>query len=134
MIMDIYISEEAVVADIQKKFREFYPNLQLAFFRNPHARGACSPKEEMVPPDTPIDKIRMVHGFGWLDISSGRVAAAVEHDFSAIFGLSVQILRKSGNLWLETTSTDSWTLEELNTSGQPAKRQQFRLPDDIEEE
>lgn len=132
--MDIYISEEAIVGDIQKRFREFYPYLKLAFYRNPHTEGKCSPKEELVAPEMPIDKIRMIHNSGWIDISGYRMAAAVEHDFSREFGLNVQILRKSGGLWLETTGTDSWTLEELNRAGRPPKRQRFQLPDEMEEE
>jgi len=123
-----------MVADIQERFREFYPNLKLAFYRNPHHKGECSPKEEVVSPETPIDKIRMVHNFGWLDVSSYRIADAVEHDFSHEYGLNVQILRRSGDLWLETTSTDTWTLEELNAAGRPVKRQQFQIPNEMEEE
>lgn len=133
-IMEIYISEEAVIGDIQKRFREFYPYLQLVFYRNPHKKGECSPKEEMISSETPVDKIRMIHNFGWIDVSRYRLAAAVEHDFSHQFGLSVQILRKSDDLWLETTSTDNWTLEELNIAGRPIKRPRFKLPDELEEE
>jgi len=132
--MDIYISEEAVVGDIQKRFSECYPNLKLAFCRNPHKKGACSPKNEIVPPETPVDKIRMVHNFGWLDISNYRMADAVEHDFSREFGLNVQILHRSGDLWLETSRRDSWTLEELNMAGRPVKRPRFQIPDEMEEE
>jgi hypothetical protein len=132
--MDIYISEEAVVGDIQKRFQEFYPYLKLAFYPNPHTRRECSPGKEMVSPDTPIDKIRMLHSFGWLDLSYYRIVAAIEHDFSYKYGLSVQILRKSGDLWLETTTTDSWTLEELNAAGRPERPQRFRLPDEDEME
>ena len=131
--MDIYISEEAIVGDIQKRFREFYPYLKLAFYRNPHQQGVCSPKEELVPPEMPIDKIRMIHNSGWINISACRMAAAVEHDFSREFGLNVQVLHKSGGLWLETTGTDSWTLEELNIAGRPEKGQHFQMPDEMEE-
>ncbi|CAL1518880.1 hypothetical protein [Chitinophaga sp. MM2321] len=132
--MKIYISEEAVVADIQEKFQTMYPYLKLAFFRKPHTKGEPSPEEEKVSPDTPIEKIRMLHSFGWLDISYYRTAAAVEHDFAYIFGLSAQIFRKAGTLWLETTATDSWTLEELNNAGRPAKQQTFHLPDERDDE
>ncbi len=132
--MDIYISEEAIVGDLQKRFSEFYPYLKLAFYRNPHQLGECSPKEELVPAEMPIDKIRMIHNSGWIDISGYRMAAAVEHDFKREFGLNVQVLRKSGGLWLETTGTDNWTLEELNVAGRPAKRQRFQMPDEMEEE
>lgn len=132
--MNIYISEEAVVGDIQERFQEFYPYLKLVFYRNPHIKGEGTPKKEIVAPDTPIDKIRMIHSFGWLDISYYRTALAVEHDFSYEYGLNAQILRRSGDLWLETTVSDSWTLEELNNAGRPSERQQFRLPDEMEED
>ncbi|MGO4292171.1 hypothetical protein [Chitinophaga sp. RAB17] len=127
--MQIYISEEAVVRDIQEKFQTMYPYLKLEFFRKPHTKGACSPEAEKISSDTPIEKIRMIHSFGWLDISYYRTAAAVEHDFGYLFGLSAQILRKAGNLWLETTITDNWTLEELNNAGRPVKRARLQFPD-----
>lgn len=126
--MQIYISEEAVVRDIQEKFQTMYPYLKLEFFRKPHTIGACSPEAEKISPDTAIEKIRMIHSFGWLDISYYRTAGAVEHDFSYIFGLSAKILRKAGNLWLETTITDNWTLEELNNAGRPVKRARLQFP------
>ena len=31
--------------------------------------------------------------------------------FEDVFGLHVQIFRKSGDIWLQTSSTDHWTLE-----------------------
>jgi hypothetical protein len=33
------------------------------------------------------------------------------------FGLSAQVFRRSGNLWLETTITDYWTLKQQNEHG-----------------
>ncbi|NLR60346.1 hypothetical protein HGH93_19700 [Chitinophaga polysaccharea] len=128
--MHIYISEEAVVRDIQDRFQAIYPYLKLEFFKKPHVKGEGSPKSDRISPDTPIEKIRMLHSFGWLDISYYRTAAALEHDLSYTYGLSAQVLRKSGNLWLETTGTDSWTLEELNNAGRAAKSPTFNLPED----
>jgi tyrosyl-tRNA synthetase len=40
--------------------------------------------------------------------------AELEGVFAKNFGLSVQVFRKSGNLWLQTTTTDNWTLAEQN--------------------
>lgn len=127
--MQIYISEEAVVADIQDRFHTLYPFLKLEFFRKPHAEGEYSPESEKISPDTLIEKIRTRHASGWIDISHYRTAAAVEHDFSHIFGLNTQVFRKAGTLWLETISTDNWTLEELNNAGKPVKSRPFQLPD-----
>ena len=38
--------------------------------------------------------------------------------FGEVYGLGVQVFRKSGNVWLETTVTDSWTLKEQNDQGE----------------
>jgi hypothetical protein len=35
-----------------------------------------------------------------------------------LFGVPVQILRKSGKIWLETTMTDHWTLLQQNQHGE----------------
>ena len=40
--------------------------------------------------------------------------AELENDFSGQFGLQVQVFRKSGEVWLQTTKTDNWTLIEQN--------------------
>jgi hypothetical protein len=34
-----------------------------------------------------------------------------------VYGLSVQVFRKSGNVWLETSATDNWTLRQQNNEG-----------------
>ena len=42
----------------------------------------------------------------------------LEQRFSDVYGLGVQVFRKSGNVWLETTVTDGWTLEQQNKQGE----------------
>ncbi|GAA0550578.1 hypothetical protein [Chitinophaga japonensis] len=128
--MEIYISEEAIIAEIQREFQEAYPYLKLEFYRQPHEIGQGSRVEEKIAPDTPIEDIRMMHTFGWVDISHQRTAADLEHDFRHAFGLSVQVLRKSGDLWLETTKTDNWTLAQLNEEGKLAESHIFYYPEE----
>jgi hypothetical protein len=41
----------------------------------------------------------------------------LEELFEEVFGLSVQVFRKSGESWLQTTTTDSWTLNQQNLKG-----------------
>ncbi|GEP93596.1 hypothetical protein SAMN05660909_05506 [Chitinophaga terrae (ex Kim and Jung 2007)] len=126
--MHIYISEEAIVGDIQDRFHAFYPNLKLIFYRQPHIKGTCNPEEKAISPETPIEKIRMRCCFGWLDISYYRTAQAVEHELSHIFGLNAQILRNTGNSWLETTDIDNLTLEELNNTDRQVNSHATGLP------
>lgn len=128
--MQIYISEEAVIKEIQEKFHTLYAYLKLEFYRKPHVKGEYSPEEDKISPDTPIENIRMRNSSGWIDISYYRTAAAIEHDFSYIFGLNAQVLRKAGTLWLETIDTDNWTLEELNNAGRSSNRHSLKFPEE----
>ncbi len=128
--MQIYISEDALLANIQSDFSEAYPYLKLEFYRQPHEAGEACPASEKLPPETPVDDIRMLHTFGWIDINPGRTALELEYDFRHMLGLNAQVLRKSGELWLETTKTDNWTLRQLNEEGKLADKHIFFYPEE----
>lgn len=112
--MEIYISEEDILSNIQDKFREIYPHLKLEFFLYPHPKSGPSDPGARVSPDTPVEVIRMVHNSGWIDISNNRTVAEVERDFYRGMGLYVQVYRRTRIGWLETTRTDGLTLAEQN--------------------
>ncbi|SEW45214.1 hypothetical protein SAMN05428988_5975 [Chitinophaga sp. YR573] len=126
--MEIYISEEAIISNIQSDFRKAYPFLNLEFYRQPHEVGERCCAEDKLSPDTPIDDIRMMHTFGWIDISKQRTAAEVEYDFKHQLGLSVQVMRKSGKMWIQTTKTDHWTLQQLSEEAKLAEQSIFFYP------
>jgi hypothetical protein len=42
----------------------------------------------------------------------------LEKEFNSLYKLQTQVFRKSGNIWLEATITDGWTLEEQNNQGE----------------
>lgn len=132
--MEIYISEDATIANIQNDFSDAYPSLALEFYRQPHESGEASPGFEKLPPETAIDDIRIMHSFGWINIDGSRTAAELEHDFRHNLGLNVQVLRRSGDLWLETTQTDKWTLQQLNEAGNQSSVEIFQFPDERIEE
>ena len=128
--MEIYISEEATIASIQRDFQEAYPLLQLAFYQQPHEIGEHCCPEEKIPAETPIEDIRMVHTFGWIDISKHRTAAQIEQDFRRLLGLNVQVIRRSGDMWVQTTKTDHWTLRRLNDEAKLAQHHIFYYPEE----
>jgi hypothetical protein len=43
--------------------------------------------------------------------------ADLEFRLEKEYGLHIQVFRKSGNIWLETTATDNWTLDRQNQEG-----------------
>jgi len=41
----------------------------------------------------------------------------VEKDFESL-GLFAEVFRKSGNVWIETSLTNDWTLQQQNLEGE----------------
>lgn len=130
--MNLQITEEDRVYHIQEAFHEHYPFLKLEFFMQPHESGAGCPPSQRITPDTPIEKIRMMHTFGWIDISPQRTAAQVEYDFRHLHGMSVQVYWWNGGEWRETTlAADDRTLSWLNQEGRNAAVTTTHFPSNI---
>jgi hypothetical protein len=60
---------------------------------------------------------------GLLHISREMTVSQFEAKLYDDFGLSAQVFRKSGNVWLETSATDAWTLAQQNEEGAELSRQ-----------
>jgi len=54
---------------------------------------------------------------GELELNDEMTVGELENSFLEKFWLNVQVSRRSGNLWLETTMTDKWTLKQQNDHG-----------------
>lgn len=115
--MNIIINDHRKIFAIQKDFSEIFPYLKIEFFSKPHRVGAPSSKKIMKHPSKTIGECRVIHNKGTLTVTPKMTVADLEQAFSSIYGLSVQIFRKSGKVWLETTVTDSWPLEQQNNEG-----------------
>ena len=108
------------LSDIQKIFNDKYQYLKLEFFSKPHGVGVGSPKRDILDTDLTIDECSTKDKEGTISIEPNVKAAEVEQNFLNSFGISAQVFRLSRDVWLETTSTDHWTLEEQNNLGEEA--------------
>ncbi|MBL0309272.1 MAG: hypothetical protein IPP77_06225 [Bacteroidetes bacterium] len=115
--MEILIKDSRTILDIQKEFNLEFPFLKLEFFNTPHSVAAPSAKSTIYSSERTLGTCRKVHNEGALYISPENTVAQVESELWEKFGLSTQIFRKSGRLWIETSLTDSWTLERQNREG-----------------
>lgn len=118
MNMNIHIADDLSIRDIQKTFSEKFPYLKLEFFSRPHQSGKGSEKKYMRSNDAMLRDFRLIHSDGDLTIMDNMSVNEVEGLFREHFGLYVQVFRRSGRLWLETTATDNWTLKVQNEQGQ----------------
>ena len=116
--MKINISDSMTIKEIQDIFSNKYPYLQIEFFSKSHRTFAGSRKENMISSDTNIRDCRTQHHIGTLDIFPKTTVAELEIFFQDVFGLFVQVFRKSGDVWIETTVTDDWTLEKQNAEAE----------------
>ena len=111
--MELHIQNETAVKDIQRAFTECYPFLKLQFSsridtsNEPVQRVKKSGHYYLVKQYT-----RLVEPH-FITIHSTTTVARLLGAFKAI-GLMAQISRKWGNLWIETTLTEDWTLERQN--------------------
>ena len=115
--MELHIVDLKKLEDLKNEFSEHYPFLKLEFFYHSHSQGTGSPKSDMITGDLTFADIRKIHNEGDLTIKSDMQVSFVELEFENKYGIHAQIFRKSGDLWLETSATDSWTLKEQNETG-----------------
>ena len=115
---NIKIAQQMTVRQIQEEFNKAYPYLKIEFFSKPHQKNGASPKNLIVQKSKTLGECRTIHNEGEITITPQMIVADLEQNFMDVYGLSVQVFRKSGNAWLETTITDGWTLEKQNLQGE----------------
>ena len=116
--MKLHIDQDSQLRNIQNKFNEVYPFLKIEFFKDSFITKKPSQKAEKINPAEKVKVVGQLNGYYKIDISKQRTVAKLEEDFKELFGLNAQVYRKSGNLWIETSLTDDWTLEQQNSEGE----------------
>ncbi len=113
----MWIKDDMTISELQQAFSEKFPFLRIEFYSEPHEVGQGSPETKKIPADKKVGEVRLVHTEGDFRIDPKMKVADVETLFAEKYGLYVQVFRRSGQLWLQTTATDNWTLEEQNERG-----------------
>ena len=110
--MLLNIHDNLLIDDIQEHFSKCFPNLKIEVYSTPHHSKKGSLEKDIISPRTPIGEIRKNHASGVLEIKSSDKVGDVEKRFKKSFDLNVQIFRKEDDCWIQTTSTDLYTLEQ----------------------
>lgn len=111
--MQLYISEGTRPEDVKNYFSSCYPFLKIELYKigndnNPGQGKKLNPVK---------DKFVDLPGEGIIDIHSDITVAELGNSFAS-FGLRTEVFRKSGNVWVATLLTDSWTLQQQNNAGE----------------
>jgi hypothetical protein len=116
--MRIAINDRRKVFAVQEAFAAAFPYLKLEFFAKPQQQGGKPSQKLVKPGSATVGDCRTVHNTGDITITGNMTVAELERRFADVYGLGVQVLRKSGNMWLETSVTSDWTLKEQNGQGE----------------
>ena len=112
------ITDKKTLKEVKAEFSQKFPYLKLEFYLGKHEPGKPSPASLQLDDQLTVGKARKTHKEGDLKISGNLKVNTLETRFWDQYGLNVQVFRRSGNLWLQTTTTDHWTLTEQNGKGE----------------
>jgi len=127
--LTLAIRGDLKIQTIQKEFNALFPYLSIEFFSKPHSKFGGSSKRFLKSPTKTLGECRTIAKKGKIEITPSMIVNTLEKLFQDLYGLSVQVFRKSGNTWLETTATDAWSLEKQNSEGEALSKMKLDKPD-----
>lgn len=123
--MAMRIRDDIRLGTLQEEFRRQFPFLKIEFYAESHRMGMGSPERARLSPDLLIGEVRQNNTTGHFCLDDQQRTADFEEMLSAVYGLHVQVFRRSRGRWLQTWATDSWTLGEQNKRGEVMARPSF---------
>ncbi len=115
--MNLTIRPSRLISEIQSEFNKMFPYLKLEFFRKKTGKRLDYSVNNIIRHNQKLAEGQVQPVDGLIDIQPGMTVKELESHFRNEFSLSVQVFRRSGNVWLETTMTDNWTLKHQNDHG-----------------
>lgn len=118
--MEIIVHDNSKLAFIQEEFSSAFRYLKLEF---PALTAAASGPARTKPLNgTTVAEAAKATSSQKLTIVPSMTISTLKERFISDFGLPVQVKRRFGSTWVETTVTDGWTLEEQNKQGERLSR------------
>lgn len=113
--MFLQITDSMTIGEVQDRFNECFPFLDIAFYSKPHDLYEGSDKKYLYSNKIRISNIRHKHVNGVVEIKSWDTIATVEKKMKDIFDLNAQIFRYDAiGCWIQTTHSDDLTLKQLS--------------------
>jgi len=120
--MKLYVNQSSTLGEIQKDFRDMYPYLKLEFYKRIQTGNQEASSKDRLQANYLPGKINTGRVYAAIDISPQRSAGELESEILDILGVSAQVFRRSGNIWIQTTDTDKWSLRLQNEEGRASYR------------
>ena len=118
--MNQEIRDDQSIGEVQEMFHSLFPFLKVDFFeRDTHGLVKNKLNKPAINSRKLLGEFRLdkIDG-GDLLIGKDISVKRFEQYIDSMYCLHAQVFRRSGNVWLETTVTNNWTLEEQNRQGE----------------
>ncbi len=112
------ITKTTTIQEIFDQFNTVFPYLKLEFYSKNHAQNEGSSADSLINHQTMVGTINPKLEDADFDLDGEKTVTEFEKMMKNLFNLNIQVFRKSSDLWLQTTSTDHWTLNKQNGKGQ----------------
>lgn len=118
--MHAVIKHSMTIEEVQKLFNDLFPFLKIDFFEKEiKSNGTVNARKAIANTQKVLGDYKYANNFNKeISLNPEMTVAQLENEFRNEYKLQTQIFRKSGNIWLETTVTDGWSLDEQNNQGQ----------------
>jgi hypothetical protein len=120
--MILFIEPETTLQSLQNAFHQVYPFLTIRFYKSSVKESGIKDRlwidDKMRLKD--ISKRSNLHGV--IELHYWDKVNSVEQIFQRVIGLGVQVFRKHGLDWIDTTGSDTLTLEEQNEIGMESSK------------
>ena len=131
--MTLQLHKNRTISEIQEAFHKQFPFLKLAFFKKSHeAFEGNHAKHLLSEKNTRLGDLNPNLIEGDLTVLESTTVMDLEKAFEDQFGLHVQVFRKSGSIYLETSVTDNLTLAEQTQRAKDSEWHQTPIADPMD--
>ena len=130
------VHPDITIKEFIDQFSKIFDHLRLEFYTQHHQENEGSPIKSQLDHALKLKEINKNLKEAQFDLNPEMSVSDFETMMFEKFKLNVQVFRNSAGLWLQTTSTDHWSLSKQNGKGQrsnqhydiePPKIQDFDL-------
>ena len=116
--MKITIKSDKKITEFQQEFTAFFPYLKVEFFTHPHDEGAATGSKYMISKRTKtLGELAEIQDESDFVFTPEMTVGIFEQALWNQYALAVQVFRKSMGSYIETTTSDKWTLSKQNSEG-----------------
>ena len=115
--MILQIDKNDSLKTFQQQFNANYPFLKIEFFKKISIDKPSIDLSISLKTNSEKNINEFKNGFVNIDVNRKKTITELEKDFEKLLGLSARVFRKSGNVWVETSITNDWSLEDQNEEG-----------------